>query len=148
MEVMGTLPHWVWLTVGLLLAAGEMLATQFVLIWFGAAAIAVGVLAWIFPGFGLAGQLVAFGLLSAVLVMPARLLRRRWRNSARGSHINERVAQQVGRVSILKEPIIGGQGRVFIGDTLWRVEGPDLPAGAAVRVVSFDDTTLIVEAAD
>ncbi len=80
--------------------------------------------------------------------MPARHLRRRWDARARRSKINERAAQQVGRIAVLKEPIAGGQGRVFLGDTLWRVEGPDLPAGASVRIVSFDDATLLVEAAE
>jgi inner membrane protein len=146
MSAAGAWPYWIWLTLGLLLAAGEMLATQLVLIWFGAAAIAVGLIAWLFPSLNLIGQLVIFGVLSAALLVPARSLRRRWRNSGRGSHINDRAAQQVGRIAVLKEPIVGGQGRMFIGDTLWGVEGPELPAGATVRVVSFDNAMLIVEA--
>lgn len=139
------LPAWAWLTLGLLLAASELVATQFVLIWFGAAAIAVSVIAAVFPGLDLVGQLVLFALLSAALLVPARRLRRRWHGGLRSSEINDRAAQQVGRTVPLKEPIAGGQGRVFIGDTLWHVEGPDLPAGASVRVVSYEGTTLLVE---
>ncbi|HEX7969937.1 MAG TPA: NfeD family protein [Stellaceae bacterium] len=141
-------PYWAWLALGLLLAVGEMLATQFVLIWFGAAALAVGVLSWLLPGLGVVGQLLLFAALSVALLVPARRLRRRWDQRARHSKINERAAQQVGRIAVLKEPIAGGHGRVFLGDTLWRVEGPDLPAGTSVRIVSFDEATLLVEAAD
>ena len=141
-------PYWAWLALGLLLAAGEMLATQFVLIWFGAAAIVVGVVSWLLPDLGIVGQLLLFASLSVALLVPARRLRRRWDERARHSKINERAAQQVGRVAVLKEPIAGGQGHVFLGDTLWRVEGPDLPAGTSVRIVSFDEATLLVEAAD
>jgi membrane protein implicated in regulation of membrane protease activity len=36
----------------------------------------------------------------------------------------------------------------MIGDTLWHLEGPDLPAGAKVRIVSFQDATLLVERAE
>jgi membrane protein implicated in regulation of membrane protease activity len=139
------LPAWAWLTLGLLLAASELVATQFVLIWFGAAAVAVGVVAWLVPALDLVGQLVLFALLSAILLVPARRLRRRWRGAPRGAEINDRAAQQVGRIVPLKEPIAGGQGRIFIGDTLWHVEGPDLPAGVSVRVVSYEGTTLLVE---
>ncbi|MGT2486861.1 NfeD family protein [Methylobacterium oryzae CBMB20] len=32
-------------------------------------------------------------------------------------------------------------------DTLWRVEGPDLPAGVRVRVIAVGGTILRVEAA-
>src|SRR5579872_3846717 len=137
------LPYWLWLSIGLGLGIGEMLATFFVLIWFGAAAIAVGVISWIFPGLGLAAQLFLFSVLSVALLIPARRFR-----YGKSSHlINNRAAQYIGRVVTLGEPIIGGQGQVFIGDTLWHVEGKDLPAGTRIRVVSYDNTTLLVEEA-
>jgi len=145
---MAALPYWAWLTIGLLLAAGEMVATQFVLIWFGVAALVVGLASWFFPGLDLVGQLVAFAVLTVLLLVPAQRLRRRRRRAVGGGDINDRLAQQVGRVAMLHEPIVEGEGCIFIGDTLWRVEGPDLPAGKRVRVVSFRGTALLVEAAD
>jgi membrane protein implicated in regulation of membrane protease activity len=36
---------------------------------------------------------------------------------------------------------------VQIADALWDVEGPELPAGAAVRIVGADGMTLRVEPA-
>ncbi len=142
------LPYWAWLTIGLVLGIGEVLATYFVLIWFAIAAIAVGVLSWIFPGLDLILQLIAFGILSALLMIPARRARRRQRYGKSGSLINNRAAQHIGRVVTLAEPIIAGQGQVFIGDTLWHIEGADIPAGAKVRIVSYDDSTLLVEPAN
>jgi membrane protein implicated in regulation of membrane protease activity len=142
------LPAWAWLTIGLVLVIGEVLATYFVLIWFGVAALAVGLLGWLMPGLDLVGQVVAFGVLSALLLVPARRLRGHWQRGGRATQINDRAAQQVGRIVTLQEPIAGGHGRVFIGDTLWHVEGPDLPAGARIHVVSFLDATLLVEPAE
>ena len=49
------------------------------------------------------------------------------------------ATQLVGRIATLTEPINDGRGRVRIGDTMWRVAGPDLPAGAQVRVRSAAD---------
>jgi membrane protein implicated in regulation of membrane protease activity len=48
----------------------------------------------------------------------------------------------VGKLATLAEPIKNGRGRIKLGDTLWRVSGPDLPAGTQVRVVSAADTDL------
>ena len=44
--------------------------------------------------------------------------------------LNRRGEQLIGRIATLTEPIKDGRGRVRIGDTMWRVSGPDLPAGA------------------
>ena len=42
---------------------------------------------------------------------------------------------------------MGGEGRIRVDDSSWRVTGPNQPAGAAVRVVRVDGATLVVEAA-
>ncbi len=47
---------------------------------------------------------------------------------------------------MLDEPIRDGSGRLALGDTTWRVTGPDLAAGAKVRIVEADGAVLKVEA--
>jgi membrane protein implicated in regulation of membrane protease activity len=61
--------------------------------------------------------------------------------------LNRPAVQFVGRVLVVVEPIEGGRGKVSVGDTLWPVEGPDLPAGAHVRVTAAKGTVLQVERA-
>jgi len=56
--------------------------------------------------------------------------------------LNRRGAQMVGKMATLAEPIKDGRGRIKLGDTLWRVSGPDLPAGTQVRVTGAADTDL------
>lgn len=58
-----------------------------------------------------------------------------------------RAAQLIGRTAVLAEPIREGRGRIRLDDTVWRVSGPDLPAGSRVKVVSVQGTELHVEAA-
>lgn len=41
----------------------------------------------------------------------------------------------------------GGEGRIRIGDSSWRVTGPELLAGTEIRVVRVDGATLVVEKA-
>ena len=60
-------------------------------------------------------------------------------------HLNARAAQLVGRTVTLVEPIEGGIGKVRCDDTLWQVEGIDLPAGTTVRVVGAKGMRLVVE---
>jgi membrane protein implicated in regulation of membrane protease activity len=60
--------------------------------------------------------------------------------------LNQRGEQLIGRTATLSEPIINGFGRIKLGDTLWRVKGPDLPAGTQVKVVSVNDLELVVAA--
>lgn len=48
----------------------------------------------------------------------------------------------IGRTATLAEPIREGRGRIQLGDTLWRVSGPDLPAGTRVKVTGAAETDL------
>jgi membrane protein implicated in regulation of membrane protease activity len=59
--------------------------------------------------------------------------------------LNRRSQGYVGRLFTLDKPIVGGFGTVKIDDTLWRVTGPDTPAGSRIKVVRADGPTLIVE---
>ena len=47
---------------------------------------------------------------------------------------------------MLSSPIkAGAKGQVSIGDTVWPVAGPEMPAGARVRVTDAQGTALVVE---
>ena len=60
-----------------------------------------------------------------------------WRRLARAGRggerdqpfLNRRAEALVGRVFTLEKPIVDGVGTVRIDDTVWRVTGPDSPAG-------------------
>ncbi|MBL0915669.1 MAG: NfeD family protein, partial [Sphingopyxis sp.] len=58
-------PHWAWLSLGVLLAAAEIVAPGFFLIWVGAAAVVTGVIAWVVP-LSIPLQLGIFAILSFV----------------------------------------------------------------------------------
>ncbi|MCC2108823.1 MAG: NfeD family protein, partial [Hyphomicrobiales bacterium] len=48
--------------------------------------------------------------------------------------LNSRAAALVGREFTLIEPIVSGEGKAKVLDTVWRVTGADTPAGSRVRV--------------
>lgn len=138
-------PHWIWLSIGILLAAAEIVAPGFFLIWIGAAAIATGVIAWIVP-LGVPLQLGIFGILSFAALYGAR----RWLKAnpitSADPHLNQRANRLVGEILTLTRAIEDGRGRAKVGDGEWPVRGPDAAEGSKVRVVSADGGVLLVEA--
>ena len=54
-----------------------------------------------------------------------------------------------GRMHVVETQtlVFDGNGTVRIGDTVWRVAGPDTPAGTRVKVVQVDGANLTVAAA-
>jgi hypothetical protein len=61
--------------------------------------------------------------------------------------LNKRTEALIGREFTLEKPIVDGAGTVRIDDTIWRVAGPDAPAGSRVRIVRADGASLTVAAA-
>ena len=138
------LAPWTWLILGLVLIGLETVAPGIFLLWLGIAALLTGLADY---GFGLSWQAasVLFAGLSLVSVLAGRALTRRGQNP--DATLNRRGESLVGRRFTLDQPIASGEGRVRVDDTVWRVLGPDLPAGAAVEVVRLDGATLVVRAA-
>ncbi|MBB3806699.1 NfeD family protein [Xanthomonas cannabis] len=137
----------VWAVLALLLIAAETLVPGAFLLWMGIAAAAVCLLVLAMPGMSLLVQIVAFVLLSFVSVQVYRSwFRGKGRQSDRPL-LNRRAEQLIGRRVLLDQPIHDGRGRAKVDDAFWVVSGPELPAGAAVRIVGVDGMTLLVEAA-
>ena len=139
--------YWLWLVLGVVLAIGEVIANFFVLIWLGVAAAIVGAIVWLAPDLSLTWQILIFAALGVALAVPGWRLGGRLRRGGPAVNINDRARQNLGRTLVLSEPIVAGRGRVFIGDTLWHLEGPDAPQGASVKVIGSRGSVLIVEAA-
>lgn len=142
---------WSWMVLGFILLTLEIMAPGVFLLWIGIAAIIVGALSlvlWEAAFWAWQVQVAVF----LVLAIASTLLGKRYfgdRASASDQPLlNRRGDQLVGRTATLTEPIREGRGRIQLGDTLWRVSGPDLPSGARVRVVRAAETEmeLVVEA--
>lgn len=59
--------------------------------------------------------------------------------------LNQTSKNLIGKILKLEHPIKNGKSRVRINDTIWRVEGPDLPAGVKIEVIDLNGNTLIVD---
>jgi len=147
MEYLQNLSFWDWLAFGTVLLILEVFGAGGYLLWIGLAAAAVGLLTYLLPDLPWAWQFFAFALLS---LLTAVFWWRRQRSAAKPSDVpglNRRGSEFLGRTFVLHEAIVGGRGKIKAGDTLWLVSGPELPAGAEVRVIGQDGVLLKVEAA-
>lgn len=139
---------WGWIVLGFVLLILEIAIPGIFFLWIGIAALLVGLVA-VLPGavgFVWQFQVIAFLILAVASVLVGRRVMAAGAGATDLPFLNRRAEQLVGQVATLGEPIVDGRGRVKLGDTMWRVTGPELPAGTRVRVAATkDETTLVVE---
>ncbi len=136
---------WSWWVLGLVLFGLEILAPGTFFLWFGIAALVVGTIS-LFIAWSWQVQAVVFVVLAVVALVAGRILLR-GKGTVVGADelkLNQRGVRLVGRRYVLAEPLANGAGHLRIDDTIWRITGPDLPAGTRVEVLSADGALLTV----
>ncbi len=144
MTIIETLGGWSWWVLGLILLAIEVVVPGFFFLWFGIAAILIGVSA-LFIDWPWQMQVVGFVVLSVIAALVGRQFAGNPEVDTADPHLNLRASRLQGRTFVLSEPIVEGSGRVRIDDTVWQVRGPDAPAGARIVVTGADGAVLKVE---
>jgi membrane protein implicated in regulation of membrane protease activity len=138
---------WSWVILGVVLMGLEVVAPGAFLLWFGLAAVLTGLVDW---ALDLSWQMSAlvFAVLSVGAVLLGRAVTRNRDEEGGGRPaLNRRGQSLVGHIYTLDSPIEAGCGRIRVGDSFWRIVGPDAAAGTNVRVVRIEGATLVVEAA-
>lgn len=151
-SIVEELGPWNWTVFGVILLTLEILAPGVFLLWIGIAALIVGAISlalWDVAFWTWHVQMLLFLALSLIAAYLGKRIMASRSEQSDQPLLNRRSDQLIGRIATLSDPIENGRGRVKLGDTMWRVAGPDLPAGAKVRVVKASDIDLelIVEAA-
>ncbi|MEA3413206.1 MAG: NfeD family protein [Pseudomonadota bacterium] len=137
--------YWHWWILGIVLLIVEAFAPGFVFLWMGVSAGVVGGVLLLLPGFAWEGQLLLFAVLSVATIVAYKLYQRRHPPETDQPALNRRGQAYVGRAFTLAAPIVNGVGEMRVDDTVWRIEGGDVPAGSRVSVVSVNGNSLIVE---
>ncbi|MCX7303172.1 MAG: NfeD family protein [Hyphomicrobiales bacterium] len=150
-HVIAELGPWNWMALGFVLLTLEILVPGVFLLWIGIAALIVGALSlmlWDAAIWSGELQVVIFLVLALASAFAGKKIMGRRGDQTDQPLLNRRGDQLVGRTATLTEPITNGRGRIKIGDTMWRVSGPNLPVGATVRVSAATDLDLelVVEA--
>lgn len=139
---------WAWWILGIALLVAEIAVPGNFLVWVGIAGILTGVLSnllWETSWWVWEVQWLSFAALSGLSLWLGRQWLHRSHRQSEEPTLNQRGASLVGRTADLIEPLHNGRGRVKIGDTIWIVAGPDLPAGSKVKVVASEGSDLRVE---
>jgi membrane protein implicated in regulation of membrane protease activity len=146
LDAIRALGGWSWWVLGLILLGVEVVAPGFFFLWFGIAAILIGISALLAPGWlGWQWQVVGFVVLSVVAALIGRRFAGNPEIETADPHLNLRASRLQGRTFVLSEPIVEGAGRVKIDDTVWQVRGPDAPAGTRVTVTGAEGPILKVK---
>ncbi|WP_134496100.1 NfeD family protein [Microvirga pakistanensis] len=136
---------WSWIILGLVLIGVELLAPGTFFLWLGLAAIVTGLLDGVLDLSWQAASIL-FALLAVGAVVLGRFVTRsKEPPEPSASRLNQRGQALVGRVFTLETPIKDGEGRIRVDDSSWRVIGADRFAGAKVRVVRVEGSTLVVD---
>ncbi|MHA1190588.1 MAG: NfeD family protein [Alphaproteobacteria bacterium] len=145
MGLIEALGGWTWWLIGMILLAVEVVVPGFFFLWFGIAAILIGVgsllVEWPWQV-----QVAGFAILSLAAAFLGRKVMGYKDTPSDDPNLNLRASRLNGRTFILTDAIEQGAGRIKVDDSVWRVTGPDTPAGATVRVTGADGATLMVEA--
>lgn len=147
MQYLVSLGTWNWFIAGVLLLAIEIAAPGAFMMWFGLAALLVGVIS-VFVDWSWQAQFAAFAAFAVAAIPLWRRLSPRVERPTEKPFLNRRTEAMVGRVFTLDKPIVNANGTIRIDDTIWRVTGPDAPAGSRVRVKNAAGAQLEVEQAE
>ncbi len=138
---------WYWWALSAVLLVCEMLLPGVVFLFIAIGAAAAGLLLLVASGTSIELQLAMFAIVSVASAVALRPYLKRLQTRTAEPSLNARGEALVGRVFVLDQPILAGRGRVKLGDGSWIVTGPDMVAGAKVRVAAVDGTELKVEPA-
>lgn len=137
--------YWHWILGGLTLIGVELLLFPgSFFLWIGLTAILIGLLTFAFP-LSLGMQLLIFSPLALAITWYGKsLIKKNMTSDA--PLLNRRADQLIGLTFVLSAPIKDGIAQAKVGDSVWQVNGPDLPKGTKVIVTEIQGNTLIVEA--
>lgn len=139
------LAYWHWVILGLVMVALEVLVPGAFFLWIGITTLIMGGVTFVLPLLSVTFQLILFGILVLVVTVLGRKIVRFQSAKESFTTLNRRGEQFVGETIILDVPIVNGHAHVSVADSKWRVKGPDLPAGAVVKVIGVEGNLLVVE---
>lgn len=134
-----------WLILSLLMIILETVLPIAVPLWVGVTGFAVGSAVYFLNIGGLKQA-----LLFCFLVVPITLLGRKLFpihiENVQDKFMNQRMARLMGQEIILETDMDGCHViQQKIGETVWSLKGPSMPAGTRVKIVNMDNNLLIVE---
>ena len=134
-----------WLIAALVLGIAELAVPGVFLVFLAIAAAVTGAAVFALPDLPVAAQLAAFAVWSAVTVLIGKRWYRDYPVEGGDPLLNDRSARLVGQVVMVETALVGGHGRVLVGDGSWPARGDDASVGTRVKIVAVVDGEVVVE---
>ena len=139
---------WHWIVLGIVLMLLELAVPAFFLIWFGAAAVVVGIAVAIFPAFPFAWQVITWTVCSLALVWFWFKVFKRGSHKTRAGMSKGALVGEVGLVIRDMRPFEKGQIRFqkpLLGDEVWEsIADEEIKVGERVKVLDVEGNILKV----
>lgn len=144
-EFFETMQFWHWIILAIALIALEILGATGFLLGTVMAAFELALISYFWPDLSWQKQLVLFALLSIICSLWFWYRFKSFNQDTDHPKLNDRAAQLIGREFALTQAMTGGQGKMQVGDTLWRVESEtNLSVGTQVKVTGSRDMVLLI----
>ena len=144
-EFFEAIQFWHWILLAIVLIAGEALGAAGFLLGAVMASLELALITYIWPDLTWQQQISLFAVLALLCSVWFWYRFKNFNQATNQPQLNDRAAQLIGGEFALTRAIKGGQGKMQVGDTLWRVESAiNYPAGTQVKVVGSRDMVLLV----
>ncbi len=144
-EFFEAMQFWHWIILAIVLIAGEALGAAGFLLGAVMAALEVALISYIWPDLTWQQQLSLFAVLALLCSVWFWYRFKSFSQTTDLPKLNNRAAQLIGREFALTQEMTGGQGKMQVGDTLWRVESEiNLPVGTQVKVIGSREMVLLI----
>lgn len=132
---------WAWFALAILLLVVELTTTQFVSIWFSAAALVTGLIVSIFSEMQIVWQVLIFVALSVIALVATRPLVKKLTSKSNGKETN--MDLNIGKTAIVTETInnIKETGAVKLNGLVWTARSKDDSVIEKGEIVIFEKIT-------
>lgn len=145
--IFDNLLYWHWWLFAIALIIVEVFSAGAFFIWMGVAAILTGFVLLVMPAMSWQIQFTLFAISSIAAILLGRSFFNRKEINTEDPTLSSQETSLIGKTFAVEQAIINGSGRVKVGESTWKANGPDCNVGSSVKVVAIDGAELIVEPA-
>ncbi len=137
--------YWHWWLFAIALVIVEIFSAGAFFIWMGVAAILTGFVLLVMPEMSWQAQFILFAISSIAAILLGRLFFNRKEINTEDPTLSSQESSLIGKSFTVEQAITNGSGRVKVGESTWKANGPDCEVGSSVKVLAVDGAELIVE---
>lgn len=143
--IFDNLQFWHWWVFAIILIILEVFSPGAFFMWMGAAAGATGLALLVMPEISWQIQFIIFAATSIIAILLGRTFFNRKSANTDDPTLSQLESELTGNIYTVEKPIVNGSGRIQVGESTWKAQGPDCAAGASVKVIGVKGAVLLVE---